>query len=73
MVLVHDPVGKTRRAVDAGHLAVDGPGTLTPPSGPPVDNFANRWTTKPPLTSADGMSSTIHSPYYRHCQNLNSL
>ena len=48
------------------------------PDQPPGDH---QWTTggRPvdddngALTSADGISSTIHSPYYRHCQNLNSL
>jgi hypothetical protein len=28
-----------------------------------------RWMTAHLPTSADGWSSTIHNPYYRHCQN----
>ena len=54
--------------------AVDSPALPRPaPCSVPVDNTWGRWTTMMGLTSVDGMSSTIHSPYYRHCQNLNSL
>lgn len=54
------------RSVDSHH---------TPPTGrgPTVDNPRTRWTTITGLTSEDEVSSTIHTPYYRHCQNLNSL
>ena len=43
------------------------------PAGVGGQRRGARWTTMMGLTSGDGMSSTIHTPYYRHCQNLNSL
>ena len=71
--MVHDPVGNRPAAVDAACPVVDSLVAPAPVTAPGVDNPAYRWTTGWGLTSADGMSSTIHNPYYRHYQNLNSL
>jgi hypothetical protein len=70
---VHDLVGNRPHTVDTPGRAVDSPTPPLPRTPVAVDNTWGRWTTMMGLTSMDGMSSTIHSPYYRHCQNLNSL
>jgi hypothetical protein len=57
-----DTVDGTHRAVDSGRPSLTG-------AWPAVDDGIHRWTPGPGLTSVNGMSSTIHSPYYRHCQN----
>jgi hypothetical protein len=36
---------------------------------PVVDAGDALWTAAPGVTSGNGMSSTIHTPYYRDCQN----
>jgi len=71
--VVYDPVGNRPVAVDATGRAVERIPALPRPHVPTVDNAAGPWTTITGLTSTDAMSSTIHNPYYRHCQNLNSL
>ncbi len=61
--------GKTAGVVDTDARVGDDGGSLTNHPGhrwTPVDD---RWTTKGALASADGASSTIHKPYYCHCQN----
>ena len=66
------PVGNVARP--CGHHGGTGGqlGASGAPPRAPVDDAAGRWTTIMGVTSPDAMSSTIHSPYYRHCQNLNS-
>ncbi len=58
--------------MDATRPVVDNGGRPERRTGTPVDKTRGRWTSIMGLTSPDAMSSTIHSPYYRHCQNLNS-
>jgi len=55
--------------VDAGaHIGDDG-GSLTRGAAPRWMTVDERWMTKGLLASVDEPSSTIHNPYYCHCQN----
>jgi hypothetical protein len=66
---VYDPVGKTPGAVDTGVPVGDDGAYL---NNRPLDRWTpvdEWWTTIGPVASANGPSSTIHNPYYCHCQN----
>ncbi len=68
-VLVHSAVKNSDAAVYGG----DQPGTTRGARratawGLGITRYP-RWMTAQRLTSEDGWSSTIHNPYYRHCQN----
>jgi hypothetical protein len=66
---VYDPVGKTLATVDTDTPYGDDRMALTTSLGDRWTAVDEGWTTKQPLASSDEMSSTIHNPYYCHCQN----
>jgi hypothetical protein len=66
---VYDPVGKTRETVDTDTPNGDDGGFLITRGGRRWTRVDEQWMTRWGLASANGMSSTIHSPYYCHCQN----
>ena len=61
--------GKRSTAVDALAHPVDERGADAPPPPGPVDGARFLWSTMSVLASGNTLSSTIHTPYYRHCQN----
>jgi len=62
-------VGKTPGGVDTSAVVGDDGGTLTHHLGPRWMTTDSRWMTNGVMASTDTRSSTIHNPYYCHCQN----
>ena len=55
--------------VDGAHGAVDSRGRAIPALPSAVETVHPLWSAAPAATSAYTRWSTIHTPYYRNCQN----